>query len=437
MKNNQNASRQGRSNPADSELNYNDLAEGQKAHQEHLQRLKKYKKKRKQQIIGLAIEGVLLVIAIVAYVGVNWASGIFNVITVPKSETNPPQQTSQEFPTLPTHPQLSTSDTRAATSPSGETSSQAASQESLAPEPYTNPDPNRTPEIQKGFHTFVLFGVDARETSSMLHSAQGDVCIIITINKESGEVRLASVFRDFYFESNNGEYMKLTDAYNFQGAEHVMAALNRNLDLPISHFIVVNWKTVADIVDILGGLDVDLTEIEARELRNYVSETRKATGRERVQSIEPVAGVQHLDGVHVVCYSRIRYNVGADFARTERQRKVIGMILDKIKENTSILKFNLIRKIVETVSENLRTTLTPGEILAFAGQAQKYQIVGTESFPKYRGFASERICSTDYVRDVTELHSFLYGNNEYVPSDNIRRVAAYHDTVLKTKQDLE
>lgn len=437
MKKNQNVSRRSGSPSADTELNYNDLAEGQKAHQEHLQRLKAFKKKRKQQIVGLIIEGVLLLIVIAAYVGVNWASGIFGRITVPRNQTNPAQP-STNYSSLPTHPMVSTGDPQGSgTDPSGETGTTLPSAETLSTEPYTNPDPNRVPEIQKGFHTFVLFGVDARETSSLLHSTQGDVCIIITINKESGEVRMASVFRDFYFESDNGKYEKLTDTYNFQGAEHVMAALNRNLDLSISHYVAVNWKTVADIVDILGGLDVDMTLNEATELRKYVYETRLATGRESVKSIEPKAGVQHLDGVHTVCYSRIRYNTGADFARTERQRKVIGLILDKIKENTSILKFNLIRQIVETVSENMRTTLTPGEILALASQAQKYQIVATGSFPVHRGFAGEKICSTDYVLDVTELHSYLYGNNEYVPSDNIRRVAAYHDTVLKTKQDLE
>ena len=431
-----------------------DLAEEQQAHQEHLQRLKKYKKKRKQQIIGLVLEVVLLVVVIVAYAGVSYMKNFFDRITIRQTtaaQTTPKAVTTElttvsELPTIgPIHSEtrLTTAVTTTspaisdeATEPGGtdpteptetpeETTEEQTPPETLPPEPYTNPLPPRTETVQSGYDVFACFGVDDRDEGHMLIHTQGDVCIIISINKATGEINMVSVFRDLYFEFATGAgFMKLTDAYSRYGAEEVVAGLNRNFDLMIKDYIVVNWTAVADVVDAIGGVDIELSYKEAEQINNFIYETSVNTGRGRTMGVDIKAGMAHLDGVNAVCYCRIRKEVGSDYARTERQRKLISTVMEKVKKNLSVA---MIYKIVDKVSNNLRTTLDPMELLMYASRASEYSVGQTVGFPMdHHAMKDEMISSGDYISDVSKMHEILFGDHDYQPSDNIKRLAESH-----------
>nr|MBQ6241670.1 LCP family protein [Lachnospiraceae bacterium] len=416
-----------------------ELAEEQKVHQEHLRRLRKYKKKHKQQIVGVVLEVLLLAIVVYAFTIVWRMDRALNNVQIAKT-------TASVEPTLPVSttpaPYAPDDSSEAARTTTAEVVSWvntdgSVETDTMPPqEPYTNPLPRRAVEAQEGYATIVLFGVDARNTTDILRNAQGDVCIVMTINKENGEIRMASIYRDFFFEFSSGQFCKLTDAYIRYGAEQVVAGLNRNLDLNITEFVVVNWAAVVDVVDLVGGIDLEVTKEEAEELDGLIYEIELAVGKDTTTknwNYEP--GMKHMDGIYAVAYSRIRKHTGSDYARTERQRKVINVVMEKIKDMVRHLEIGKIMKIVETMSENIKTNMDTSEIVSYATNATNYSIADTAGFPfnhEVDPGGSWALLSSDYVGDVQELHKLLYDLEDYEPSDNIRQLAEYHDYQLET-----
>ncbi|MBO4838966.1 MAG: LCP family protein [Lachnospiraceae bacterium] len=418
-----------------------ELAEEQKVHQEHLRRLRKYKKKHKQQVVGLILELVLLVVVIGGFVAVSWTERILNNMQIKNTTT------ASAEPTLPVNttpgadvpgvttaavPQTTTTEVISWVNPSGTVETGTMPPQ----EPYTNPLPRRAVEAQEGYDTIVCFGVDARNTTDLLRNTQGDVIIVMTINKETGEIRMSSVYRDFFFEFAAGQYCKLTDAYNRYGAEQVVAGLNRNLDLNITHFVVVNWAAVVDLVDMVGGIDLEVTAAEAEELDGLIYEIEEAVKKQTTTKnwdYEP--GIKHMDGVYAVAYSRIRKNTGSDYARTERQRKVINVVLDKIKEMVRRGEIFKVMQIVETLSTHIKTNMETSEIVSYATGASRYSISETVGFPmspKEDPAGSWALLSLDYIGDVQYLHKLLYDLDDYEPSDNIIQLAETHRYQLET-----
>lgn len=430
-----------------------------KEHQESIKRLKKYKKKRKQQVIGLVLECILLVVVIVAYVGVSYVyntlyriSNIENSTTAGQTTTNHPAATLPNVgPAMP--------GTEAPTKPSLPAGySEDVTEEETTPEETDPPTSDYTfPEVdipdRDGYYTFVVYGVDARDTAHLLSGTNGDVCILVSINKSSGEVRLASVYRDFSIEISPDFDRKLADCYARYGAVELTQLLNRNFDLNITHFVSVNWLCLAEIVDELGGLDIWLSEAESENIDKYVWEIAHATGRSEdptymfIGDLQPNGdgtykrdengvyylsgyheGNWHLNGIQVVSYSRLRYDLGNDYGRTERQRKVIGLILDKAK-TMGVFK---ITGLIDIVADNMRTSLQPNEMTSLAMQYKKYYLGEAGAFPLRSGSMISTsslkwyIYCDDYANQVGKLHEFLYGVTDYTPSENVQRISEYH-----------
>ena len=422
-----------------------------KEHQESLKRQKQYKKKRKQQVIGLVLECVLLLIVVGAYVGVSYMYNILHRVSdIGKSTEAVTADNKGASATLPwVGPNMNQTEalpTRPSEGSSGDQTAEETPEETDPPtQDVTFPSVD-IPE-RDGYYTFVVYGVDARDTVHLLSGTQGDVCIIVSINKETGEIRLCSVYRDFSIEVSQDFDRKLADCYSRYGAEEMTELLNRNFDLNITHFVSVNWLCLADIVDELGGLDVELSEAEAAAIDRYVWEIAAATGRSESPSymfignyhLDPSSefgyyldgyheGVWHLNGIQVVSFSRLRYDLGDDYGRTARQRKVIGLILDKAK-TMGILK---ITGLINIVADNLRTSLSPNEMTSLASGYKKYSLGSAAAFPLKSstmistGSLKWYIYCDDYVNQVQALHAFLYDEYDYQPSENVRRIAAYH-----------
>lgn len=394
-------------------------AADKREHQEHLKRLKKYKKKRRQQIIGLVLECLFLLVLIGVYMGVNYAS-----------------QISQRINARVTDP---------VTTPAEETLPQAGPDFSASPKDESNPgesssvleSPDETlPSIQvdlpdrNGFYTFAIFGVDARDQSIMGKGVRSDVCMIVTINKESGEINLSSVYRDYALETSEGKYRKLTDSYSINGPEAMVDILNWNLDLPISDFVVINWTAMADIVDIMGGLEVELTLKEATECNKYIEDVQDFTGRPQgTKWVEEKEGLQLLNGISVVAFCRLRYGMGDDFGRTERQRYVVSLLVEKAKSQ-NIFK---IKEMVDKVTENMKTTLSFEQLLGLAMDYKKYHLAEKGALPRNQvSDASVRyvMYATDLEEEIRKLHELLYNDPSYTPSETVRRIAAYHAEMI-------
>ena len=291
------------------------------------------------------------------------------------------------------------------------------------PAQVTNPNiSNQKVEEMEGYWTIALFGVDSRN-NSVGKGNNADVIIICNIDQGSGEIKLVSVFRDTYLSiSDNGLYNKINQAYFLGGPEQAVEALNRNLDLQIDDFATFNWKAVVDAVNILGGVDVELSKAEFYYINAYITETVEATGVGSYQLKQ--AGLNHLDGVQAVAYARLR-KMDTDFARTERQREIIDLCFQKLKKSD----FAVVNNVMEAVFPQILSSVTIDDIIPAARNLTKYTIADTMGFPAARSDANMGkkgacVIPQTLESNVTLLHQFLFGDENYQPSDMVKKISA-------------
>ncbi|MCD8081938.1 MAG: LCP family protein [Clostridiales bacterium] len=287
----------------------------------------------------------------------------------------------------------------------------------------TNEDINvASQERMTGYWTIAVFGVDARD-SAIQKSTNSDVIIICSINLETGEIRLVSVYRDSYLNiDESGSYNKINQAYFVGGAGQAVSALNRNLDLNITDFVTFNWKAVAQGINVLGGVDVELSKAEFYYINSFITETVKATGIGSTQLTH--AGENHLDGVQAVAYGRLRL-MDTDYARTERQRKIIQLAFEKAQQSD----FQTLYTLIGTVFPNVYTSLWVDDLVSNAKNISLFHLTETTGFPQARGEANMGkkgavVVPATLESNVKKLHEFLYDDEDYEPSDTVKKISA-------------
>lgn len=273
------------------------------------------------------------------------------------------------------------------------------------------------------YTNIALFGLDSRE-GEIDGGVQSDCIMIASINNDTNDVKLVSVYRDTLLQQANGTYEKANSAYNTGGPEAAISLLNRNFDLDIKNYVSVNFDALVDVIDLLGGLDIEMTSEEAFYCNGYAYETALVTGRQ-MDLIEESDGVHHLDGVHAVGYARIRYTEGDDFKRTERQRVILEQTAEKAKK----ADFRTLNQIIDQVFPKISTSFTSANLLGFAANALDYNIVGTTGFP-FQVTTSEDVMNhvgsyvipIDFSENVSRLHEYLFEKTDYEPSDTVYEI---------------
>ena len=296
-------------------------------------------------------------------------------------------------------------------------------------------DGEETASAMTGYRNIALFGVDSRE-GALTKNTRSDTIMIASINQETGECKLVSVFRDTYLNLGNDSYNKCNAAYAKGGPMQAINMLNMNLDLNITDFVTIGFDGLVDVIDALGGVDVNVTDAEIVHLNNYqISMVGKTTDQETYTATAGVdytpvssAGYQTLNGLQATAYCRIRY-VGNDFQRAERQRTVIKAIMDKAKANPSKLP-----AIAENVFSEVYTSLDLSEIVEILGNITSYTIVDEAGFPdeSMRGggnIGSKGSCVVplNLYDNVIWLHEFLFDEEDYEPSSAVK---TYSDKIL-------
>lgn len=273
----------------------------------------------------------------------------------------------------------------------------------------------------EGYRTIAIFGVDSRN-SAVGKGNNSDVIIIASINLANSEVRLASIYRDSYLNLGNERFNKINQAYAIGGPEQALKAINKNLDLNITEYVTFNWKAVATGINILGGVDVEITKPEFRYINSYITETVKSTniGSKHLTK----TGMQHLDGIQAVAYARLRY-MDSDYARTERQRKIIELALEKAKKSDLKTLNDLLGNMLSMVATNL----TWQDGLDVIGDIGSYKIADTMGFPTERkemnfGAKGAIVVPDTLESNVEELHKFLFGDEIYYVSDGVKKLSA-------------
>ena len=273
-----------------------------------------------------------------------------------------------------------------------------------------------------GYWTIAVFGVDSRDGNTG-KGALSDVEMLCSIHRKTGEIRLLSVFRDTYLRIDQKEdFDKINEAYFLGGPEQAIKALEDNLDLQIDDYATFNWKAVVDAINVLGGVDIDITDKEFAYINSFITETVNSTGVGSYQLEH--SGMNHLDGVQAVAYARLRL-MDTDFNRTERQRKVLGQAMEKAKNSD----LKTLTTLIGTVYPQTKTSIGVDNLAGMAKNAKKYYISQTSGFP----FSHQEIkigkkacvVPTTLESNVIQLHSFLYNTENYVPSENLKSISTH------------
>ena len=304
-----------------------------------------------------------------------------------------------------------------------------------------------------GTQVIALVGVDARgvEGSELAESMNSDTIILCCIDHDKQEIRMVSIMRDTWMNmaKYTDEYYgvdKAKSAYKPGGPESMLSMLNTNLDFALTDYVTVNFKALADAIDVLGGLDIEMTNAECVHANNYNREVSEAQGVE-YEAIpydedlgDDYSEVRHVSGALATSYARIRYGGGDDAKRTSRQRIVINLMVQKLKQNPT-----KIPEILDKVMGNVSTSLTKNEILELGMHAVTYTMGTSYAYPFQLCYGENVVnaIGEDVVIPVTlefnvrELHEYLYPGLSYEPSaavteysDYIARKSGYDEDMI-------
>ncbi len=272
----------------------------------------------------------------------------------------------------------------------------------------------------KGYRNVALFGVDSI-SGELSKGTRSDSIMIASVNQDTGECKLVSVYRDTYLNLSNDSYNKCNAAYAKGGPEQAINMLNMNMDMNVTDFITVGFRGVTDTVDALGGIMIDIDEAELKHINSYQTTMAKEMKRDYV----PVTstGYQKLDGLQATAYCRIRYTAGDDFKRAERQREVLMAILDEAKKASPATLNNIANEVFGSVYTSLDLT----EIISLLGDVAKYKIVDNGGFPEASmratgtiGKSGSCVVPVDLEKNVIWLHQFLFDVDDYEPSAEVK-----------------
>ena len=281
-------------------------------------------------------------------------------------------------------------------------------------------------ETMKGYQNIALFGVDSREQDLLGGDNRSDTIMICSINKKTGKIKLVSVYRDTLLDIGGGEFRKCNAAYAYGGPQQAIAMLNSNLDLNITDFVTVGFEGLADTIDALGGIDLEITDEEMEYMNSYMEDMYDELGIDYEEVTD--SGMQHLSGIQATAYCRIRYTEGDDFKRAQRQRTVLALTMQKAKEAGP---FELIAAANAALGETA-TSLQTGELFMFILRAKAMDLTDSIGFPTQedRIFATigGESCVVPYylTTNVKNLHSTLFGQEEYEPSPTVKEI---NDTI--------
>ena len=288
-------------------------------------------------------------------------------------------------------------------------------------------------QTMKGYKNIALFGLDAMYDSQIYKGSRSDSIMIASVNMDTGDIKLVSIYRDTLLNLGTDKYEKCTHAYSYGGAEQAVKMLNMNLDMDITDFVAVGYKGLIDVIDGLGGVYIDVDSAELQNVQhtdngdvyNSINNYQMNIAEKLKCSYNPVTttGYQKLDGLQATAYCRIRYTSGSDFARAARQREVIKAIEEQAKKTN----LSTLTKTFNDASPNIYTSLDSKDILDLLKNIGNYRIVEEGAFPDESmrtvgniGARGSCVIPLDLKDNVVWLHQFLFEDEEYQVTDSVR-----------------
>lgn len=276
----------------------------------------------------------------------------------------------------------------------------------------------------EGYRNILLLGVDSRKNS--YENTLSDSIMIVSINQDTKKVKIVSVYRDSYLKIGKS-FDKITHAFANGGAKNSINAINTNLDLDITEYVAVNFNVVVDVVDAVGGVDIEITSAETKYINPYIDEVNRVTKHNSKHITK--AGNYTLDGVQSVAYARIRYTEGGDYKRAERQRTVLNLAFEKAKKMNLAQLNSLADKVLKQVSTNISGT----QVLGLLSQVASYDVEETIGWPyDVKAYQPKDVwygAPVNLEKQVKQLHEFLFEEEDYEVSATVKSIS---DSLIKT-----
>ena len=268
------------------------------------------------------------------------------------------------------------------------------------------------------YRNIALLGIDAREDTFDVGN-RSDCIMIISINNKTGEVKIASVYRDTYLDINGRGLDKVNHAYSFGGPALSISTLNKNLDLDITEFVAINFDTVRAAVDSVGGVSVTLDSQEVKYINGYINALNNQFGTSSANITKP--GTYNLDGTQALAYSRIRYTDGGDYKRTERMRDVLMLTFNKAKS----MGVGELNDLADTILPHISTNISKKEIKDIIPKVASYKVINNFGWPYntkgYTGAAWYGV-PVDLETNVKQIHKELFGQENYEVSKTVKEI---------------
>lgn len=256
-----------------------------------------------------------------------------------------------------------------------------------------------------GITNIAFFGIDTREKGG---AGRSDSIMVVTLDGKNNKIKISSIMRDTYVDIDGHGKTKLNHAYAYGGPKLAIKTINENFGLNIKDFATVDFFELADIIDSLGGVEINVESDEVKLINSHVVEVEKVTKKSAGKVQNP--GKQTLSGAQAVAYCRIRHTSGGDYRRTERQRTVLNAIINKaLKMNKKELL-----GIIPDMASKVQTSMSTGEIMKLATQVVTSNITYVEQkrFPFEEHSKGQMINSIWYL--VTDIPATKKAMNEFI-----------------------
>lgn len=292
----------------------------------------------------------------------------------------------------------------------------------------------------QGYTTIALFGLDNRE-QGVYTTGNSDLIMVMNINNDTKEVSMVSVYRDTYLNvaaaDEKDKFRKANSAYAAGGPEQAVTMLNRNLDLEVDNYVSFDFSAVADAIDILGGVNIEIeSEAELGYLNDYILANNDILGTD--SPTLNTTGTHTLDGVQAVAYARIRYTAGGDFKRAERQRRVLNEMIKEAKK-ANLVQLN---ELIDAVFPKIKTDLSKKDIVSMMTAMISYDVANSSGFP-YDRTTDDTMKSVGSVvipitleSNVIELHRQLFTTESYTPSATVKEYSDYISSLGHTENEV-
>lgn len=292
---------------------------------------------------------------------------------------------------------------------------------------------------QDQYREIALFGVDSLE-GELSQKTRSDAIMILCINETKDEAKLVSIYRDTLLNLGDGTYNKCNAAYARGGPEQAIRMLNSNFDLNITDFVTIGFSGLTDVINALGGVEIDIDERELSHINDYQLTMAQELGCDYTEVTK--TGLQTLDGLQATAYCRIRYTYGWDYRRAARQREVMYQIIDKAKQASPSTLAKVANDLFPEVYTSYDITNLTSDIskiydITLEEEEDPSSMKNGVPLEEYRIQAELGNSLGDCVipRSLTDnakwLYSYLFGEDDYMPSDTVQEYSDYIDEFTK------